>query len=270
MLEPCNPADHLATGRAGGDCREPEAGAGAKQQPALDHVGRGEFSCRRPDADGRPGGWSSDWLQLSHELRTPLNAILGNVELLLDGSAGPLSSAGRACIADIQAASRQLMTQLQPLLLLVQARTCPLPAAKLPLDVFELLLRASADRGPGWPGAPPHIVPEGARLMVPGDPVWLGVLAASLVDLRAAARNAVGPISVELDSTVQWTSGVGLRIFWTGFEPAMTSPLPLALVDALLQLHEGRIRSLTEDGLSLDLPTATVEPTRMPVGRDHR
>jgi hypothetical protein len=269
MLEPCNSANHLATGRADGGCRRPDAGA--DQQPALVHVGGVELSCRdQDDADGRACGWSSDWLQLSHELRTPLNAILGNVELLLDGSAGPLSSAGRACIADIQAASRQLMAQLQPLLLLVQARTCPAPVVKLPLDLFELLWRASADRGPGRPGASSQIVPEGARLMVPGDPVWLGVLAASLVDLHAVARDAAGPMSVALDGDGHGPSGVGLRIFWTGFNPAATSPLPLALVDAVLQLHEGRIRSLTEDGLRLDLPTARVEPSRTPAGRDHR
>jgi hypothetical protein len=260
MLEPFSPANHLAIGRAGAD-----------RQPAVDHRGREELSCRdRDDAEGGASGWSSDWLQLSHELRTPLNAILGNVELLIDGSAGPLSSAGRVCIADIQAASRQLMAQLQPLLLLVQARTCPAPAVKLPLDLFELVWRASTDRGPGGPDASPHIVPEGARLMVPGDPVWLGVLAASLVDLRAAARNAVGPMSVALDSAGHAASGVGLRIFWTGFDPAVTSPLPLALVEAVLQLHDGRIRSLTEDGLRLDLPTARVEPSKTPARRDHR
>jgi hypothetical protein len=265
MLEPFNPANHFATGRAGA------ARARADQQPAVDHVGCGELSCRDlDDAEARASGWSSDWLQLSHELRTPLNAILGNIELLIDGSAGPLSSAGRACIADIQVASRQLMTQLQPLLLLVQARTCPAPAVKLPLDLFELVWRAATDREPGRPVASPHIVPEGARLMVPGDPVWLGVLAASLVDLRAAARDAVGPMSIVLDNAGHTAGGVGLRIFWTGFDPAVTSPLQLALVDAVLQLHEGRVRSLTEDGLRLDLPTARVEPSRTPARRDHR
>jgi hypothetical protein len=36
------------------------------------------------------------------------------------------------------------------------------------------------------------------------------------------------------------------------------SPLPLALIDAVLALHGGRIRSLSADGLRLDLPGATV------------
>ena len=53
---------------------------------------------------------------LSHELRTPLNAILGNLGLLLDGSAGPLSSEARACLGDIQRGARQLLDRVQCLL----------------------------------------------------------------------------------------------------------------------------------------------------------
>ena len=121
--------------------------------------------------------WSSDWLQLSHELRTPLNAILGNIELLLDGSAGPLAAAVRACVGDIQVASRQLLRQLQPLLLLVQARTAGPPVAGLPIDLLALVRQAAADPAPGpdrraaqgpdaaAKRAEPRL-PEGARLMV--------------------------------------------------------------------------------------------------------
>src|SRR5918994_5242073 len=53
-----------------------------------------------------------DWRQLSHELRTPLNAILGNTELLLDGSSGPLSAQARACLGEVQTAGRQLLRQV--------------------------------------------------------------------------------------------------------------------------------------------------------------
>ncbi|MDH3663374.1 MAG: hypothetical protein OEU92_25725 [Alphaproteobacteria bacterium] len=52
------------------------------------------------------------WLNLSHELRTPANAILGHVELLLSGSAGPLSSEMRSSLGDIQRAAVTLSTQI--------------------------------------------------------------------------------------------------------------------------------------------------------------
>ncbi|HET6521972.1 MAG TPA: histidine kinase dimerization/phospho-acceptor domain-containing protein [Geminicoccaceae bacterium] len=51
--------------------------------------------------------------RLSHELRTPLNAILGYAELLLDGSAGPLTVQARECAANIQAAGRHLLCRVE-------------------------------------------------------------------------------------------------------------------------------------------------------------
>jgi hypothetical protein len=228
-------------------------------------------------AAARP--WSSDWLQLGHELRTPLNAMLGNIELLLDGSAGPLAAPVRACVGDLQMASRQLLRQLQPLLLLVQARTAGAVASGPPIDLLALL-RQAADSAPApqWcaaqsPGAlprraAPHL-PEGRCLMMAGDPVWLGALAATLVDLHAASPQAAEPLSIDLNEVREapggepgeqpvGSGGTVLRASWPGLEPAAVSPLPLALIDAVLALHGGRIRSLDADGLRLDLPGASV------------
>jgi His Kinase A (phospho-acceptor) domain len=216
--------------------------------------------------------WSSDWLQLSHELRTPLNAILGNIELLLDGSAGPLAAPVRACVGDIQVASRKLLRQLQPLLLLVQARTAGAPAAGPPIDLLALIRQAAADRASGSERRAARDddaavrrdeprLPEGTRLMVVGDPVWLGALAATLVDLDAGAQTGA-PLSIGLERLGEQPGccarGVVMRASWPGLDPAAASPLPLALIDAILALHGGRIRSLSGDGLRLDLPSARV------------
>ena len=203
--------------------------------------------------------------------------MLGNIELLLDGSAGPLAAPVRACIGDIQLASRQLLRQLQPLLLLVQARTAGAVASGLPLDLLALVRQAAADPAAGphrcaVPGqetaarrAAPRL-PEGACLMIAGDPVWLGALAAALVDLHAASSQAEAPLSIALEEPGEeaaaragvGSGGIVMRAFWPGLEPAAVSPLPLALIDAVLALHGGRIRSLSADGLRLDLPCASV------------
>ncbi|MGH6918224.1 MAG: histidine kinase dimerization/phospho-acceptor domain-containing protein, partial [Geminicoccaceae bacterium] len=158
MLETLDPANRLPTaaddqGRRGSEVAavEPRRATGrADPEPAIvDH--RPCHGSSAPTVRDRAAAtpWSSDWLQLSHELRTPLNAILGNIELLLDGSAGPLAAPVRACVGDIQVASRQLLRQLQPLLLLVQARTAGPPVTGLPIDLLALVRQAAADPATG-------------------------------------------------------------------------------------------------------------------------
>ncbi|NJO35734.1 MAG: hypothetical protein HC869_24305 [Rhodospirillales bacterium] len=70
------------------------------------------------------------YLNLSHELRTPANAILGHVELLLSGSAGPLSCEARASLGDIQRAAVALSAQIGQMISL--AETLPAPPADPP------------------------------------------------------------------------------------------------------------------------------------------
>jgi hypothetical protein len=294
MLETLDPANRVpaAPNDQGREMSAAAAGprratARADHEPAIDDR-RACDDASAPATNGPSAAapWSSDWLQLGHELRTPLNAMLGNIELLLDGSAGPLAAPVRACVGDIQLASRQLLRQLQPLLLLVQARTAGAVASGLPIDLLALVRQAAADPASGpqrcaAPGgdavarrAAPRL-PEDACLMMAGDPVWLGVLAAALVDLHAAssqagasqtgAPQAVAPLSIALEEPAPDAggragigSGIVVRAFWPGLEPTAVSPLPLALIDAVLALHGGRIRSLSADGLRLDLPGASV------------
>lgn len=60
------------------------------------------------------------WLNLSHELRTPAHAILGHVELLLSGSAGPLSREMRAGLGDIQRAAATLSARIGDVIALAE------------------------------------------------------------------------------------------------------------------------------------------------------
>ena len=79
-----------------------------------------------------------DLRQFGHELRTPLHAILGNVELLLDGTAGPLSTEARKCVGEIQTASRQLSRQVQTLLLWSELRAGDANSDGATLDLIAL------------------------------------------------------------------------------------------------------------------------------------
>jgi hypothetical protein len=285
MLETLDPTNRVPAAPDDQGRRVPELAAASPRrvghadvQPAIVDPHACESSAAPAGGDQAAAtSWSSDWLQLSHELRTPLNAILGNIELLLDGSAGPLAAPVRACVGDIQVASRQLLRQLQPLLLLVQARTAGAPAAGLPIDLLALVRQAAVDRasGSGQCAAQgeeaaarrdgPRL-PEGTRLMVVGDPVWLGALAAAVVDLHAGAQ-AKEPLSIGLerlgDQPGCCARGAVMRASWPGLDPAAASPLPLALIDAVLALHGGRIRSLSRDGLRLELPSASVVRSSM-------
>jgi hypothetical protein len=267
MLETLDPVNRVPAAREDQGRRASEVAAGpqraaggADHEPAIGDRGACDgSSALAEDGPAAATPWSSDWLQFGHELRTPLNAMLGNIELLLDGSAGPLAAPVRTCVGDIQVASRQLLRQLQPLLLLVQARTAGAVASGLPIDLLALVRQAAAHQ------APAPRLPEGTCLMMAGDPVWLGALAAALVDLHAASPQAEQPLSIVLESSGDESgerpvgaNGIVMRAFWPGLEPAAVSPLPLALIDAVLALHGGRIRSLGADGLRLDLPGASV------------
>lgn len=70
------------------------------------------------------------WLNLSHELRTPANAILGHLELVLSGSAGPLSSELRYSLGEIQQAALTLSAQIR--LAIKLAEDIPTPAKANP------------------------------------------------------------------------------------------------------------------------------------------
>lgn len=280
MLETLDPVNRMpaAPDEQGGPGSEVAGRPGrADHEPAIGD--RRACDGSSPPVEDGPAAatpWSSDWLQLGHELRTPLNAMLGNIELLLDGSAGPLAAPVRACVGDIQMASRQLLRQLQPLLLLVQARTAGPIASGLPIDLLALVRQAAAGSA-----AAPHRcaaqgqdafagrggprLPEGTCLMMVGDPVWLGALAAALVNLHAASPQAEEPWSIVWEEPGEEpgdrpgaAGGMVIRVSWPGLEPAALSPLPLALIDAVLALHGGRIRCLGADGLRLDLPGASV------------
>lgn len=68
---------------------------------------------------------AATWLNLSHELRTPANAIAGHVELLLSGSAGPLSADMRSNLGEIQRAATTLTATISEIVKLAESFPAP-------------------------------------------------------------------------------------------------------------------------------------------------
>jgi signal transduction histidine kinase len=241
MFEPASPASHRPTasgsGRRGAD-------------PAVD----GKYSisgCVNMPADGEgrraSASLAASWPRLCHDLRTPLNAILGNVELLLDGTAGPLAREARDCAADIQTAAGRMLRHVQALLELCRARSRPALAADGCVD----LLAALALVEPLAQGAMPvRFAPAGARFVVRGDPTWLELLASVLVELYLGDGQVRSPLQVSVENDAR--HGL-LRLWWAGIDPHQVPALPLALTAAILDLHDGAL-TLTPDGALLYWP----------------
>lgn len=226
------------------------------RQSAPEETGAAGTLTGLPGAAGEdacaPAATESPWTHLGHELRTPLHAILGNVELLVDGSAGPLSADARACLGDVQNAGRQLLRQVDLMLLLIQAEATPEPGVEDEVDFLgrmrDMLQGHVAD------GA---LEPTGGRLVLRGDPFWLGTWAHALVEawLLEGSRSTGSPVRVERVADPA-PHEVGLRIAGTGGKAPAPSPVASMLIDAIVRLHGGRILPEAGAGLCLAWPTS--------------
>ena len=184
-----------------------------------------------------------DWRQLSHELRTPLNAILGNVELLLDGSTGPLSAQARTCLAEVQVAGHLLLRQVRMLLAWSELSASAPKLTHRPVDLIALIHEA-------WRfdcSDPAPVEPHDACLLICGDPFWLQMLVAEIMALDGAPRAAM---TVRLE---RHDGSRALGFAWSGFCAAQIGPLPMALIEGIARL-QGAVVARNSDGLTLHWP----------------
>jgi His Kinase A (phospho-acceptor) domain len=247
-------------GRAAAGAGDPgAAGGGAPGAAQTGDRGAGPAG----SLDGRQDRVSqaTSWPRLCHDLRTPLNAILGNAELLLDGSAGPLSSEARACLGDIQSAAGRTMRHVQALLELCRARSTPVLTSDSCVDLLALLL-AVAPVAQG--SVPLRITPAGARFVLRGDAAWLQLLASVLGELYFGEGSRRGPLHVRVDRGARGR-GALLRLWWVDLHPQQMPALLLALTDAILDLHNGEL-SLSPGGLLLYWPARRMVCPEVPVG----
>ena len=237
-----------------------DVGAGATGADEGVASGRADDRCRPGSRHGSVPLVAS-WPRLCHDLRTPLNAILGNAELLLDGSAGPLSCEARACLGDIQAAGLRMTRQVQLLLELCRARSQPALAVETEVDLLALLAAAVLL---AESSSPLRIAPAGARLVLRGDASWLQLLASALAELRVGDSLGRGALQVAVAHDAQRRCGL-LRLWWVDFRPDQVPALPLALTDAILDLHNGEL-VLTPGGVLLCWPAGRMVLLGTPAG----
>jgi hypothetical protein len=207
--------------------------------PAADIAGP---ACARVPAAGADGA-AIDWRQLSHELRTPLNAILGNAELLLDGSSGPLSAQARASLGEIQVAGRALLRHIR--LLLAWSELCAgrPRLAECRVDLLALIREALADPRPDVVRIEPHY----ATLPIWGDRFWLHMLVAEIIALPSPS-GAVPTLTLARSAGAQT-----LRFTWPDFGGAQTDALQRALIEGIARLQGAAVVPYP-DGLSLRWP----------------
>jgi PAS domain S-box-containing protein len=121
---------------------------------------------------------------MSHELRTPMNAIIGYAHLLLDGMAGPLSSAQNADVREIAAGADRLLALIDDVLDLSRIEAGRLTVEPRPTALAPVVDQVLA-------GVAPQAAAKGlaVRADVPAD------LPAVLADpdrLRQVLLNVVG------------------------------------------------------------------------------
>ncbi|HEX6141097.1 MAG TPA: histidine kinase dimerization/phospho-acceptor domain-containing protein [Geminicoccaceae bacterium] len=189
---------------------------------------RSRLDCREP--------------RLSHEFATPLNAILGNVELMLDGSTGPLSQQARDCLADVQAAGQDLLRQSRVLLLLIQALECPAPVGEQRIALEDLFGAALDEAHAGAEQLTVSGRHRAAALV--GDPFWLKALARCIVELYLSAGRT-GPLRIMIEQPPV------LSIAWPGLDLAVVPASARALICRIIEMHGGRMHLPIDHTLDL-------------------
>ncbi len=216
-------------------------------------------ACPRCHAEHARGA-AIDWRELSHELRTPLHAILGNAELLLDGSTGPLSAQARAGLGEIQSSGRRLLRQVQLLLAWSELSASRIELAEDRVDLIALIREAVTEvRAEGV-----RINPTDAVLSIWGDRFWLRMLMAEIVALPGSS-GAAPTIALESSANDQ-----ALRFTWPDFAGTQTGRLQRALIEAIAQLQGAAVVPVA-DGVSLRWPVHRLAwPAATASGAEHR
>jgi PAS domain S-box-containing protein len=222
---------------------------------------------------------------VSHELRTPLTSILGNVELLTDGDAGPVTEPQAQRLAAVERNARRLLALIEDLLMLSRIES---GAVKINAQAFSLcatvnaalqtLAATAARRGVTIETEMPT-----EPVLVHGDRDQIERIVINLVDNALKFTPPGGTACVRVDggeAQVRLTitdTGMGIppeeinHIFERFFRSSLSqerasqgSGLGLAITKSIVDRHGGRIWVHSQPGNGTEvvclLPTPPPEP----------
>jgi PAS domain S-box-containing protein len=224
---------------------------------------------------------------VSHEVRTPLTSITGYLELLSDGSAGPLTEQQASMLEVIGRNTARLQGLVDDLLLLSRAERAPRirpSAVEVRLDEVvrsevESLRPLAAQRGQRL-----DLRDEATPIVVLGDREQLDRAVANLLSNATKYTREGGEISVSLATAAGRAvlriadTGIGIpeseqdRLFDRFFRASTAAEsgapgtgLGLAIVKSLVELNGGRVDVESEPGrgsvFTIDLPLAPAPRT---------
>lgn len=222
---------------------------------------------------------------VSHELRTPLTSILGNVELLADGDAGPLTQPQAQRLAAVERNARRLLALIEDLLMLsrIESGAIKINARSLSVcatvDGAAELMRATAARR----GVKLEVELPAEPVLVHGDPDQIERIVINLLDNALKFTPAGGTARIRVDggaSQVRLTvadNGMGIppeeinHIFERFFRSSLSqerasqgSGLGLAITKSIVERHGGRIWVHSQPGTGTEvvclLPVPPPEP----------
>ncbi len=227
---------------------------------------------------------------MSHELRTPLNAILGMSEALESDVYGSLNDPQRGATTHIRTSGRHLLDLIDEILDLSKISTGGQKLDKHILSIRELceasvsLVRQHAENK----DIELKIKYEGEITTMPGDPRRLKQVLVNLLNNAVKFTEPGGKVGLMVVPApskgivhfVVWDNGIGIpeADIHTIFQPFVQGDdgmdrryggagLGLAIVERLVDLHDGSIRVSSEVGKGsrfvVTLPWTAEEPVRM-------
>ncbi len=228
---------------------------------------------------------------MSHELRTPLNAVIGFTEIMQRGIFGPVGNARyMGYLDDIRASAHHLLAVVSDVLDMSRIEAGRANLESIPVDVAGAvaqslrMLEVQAQRGGLTLAAD---VPEGTPAVV-GDPRGLKQVLVNLlsnavkftrpggrVDVRARRMPDGGLRVAVVDTGIGIAARDIVRVrrpfeqVYNRYSSVRGTGLGLALVDRLMELHDGRLDIESTEGVgttaSIVFPPARVLAADMPV-----
>jgi PAS domain S-box-containing protein len=221
---------------------------------------------------------------VSHELRTPLTSILGNVEILVDGDAGPMSSGQTRLAAAVERNARRLLALIEDLLMLsriesgaVKINARPVLIRAVVSGALEVLENVRGERKVALAVELPD-----EPMLVHGDRAQLERVVINLVDnaLKFTPSGGQARVSVEAvdDRQVRLTvadTGMGIpedeidHIFEQFFRSSRSQErqsqgtgLGLAITKSIVERHGGRIWARPAEGTGTVVTCLLPRPPR--------